>query len=151
MPPSVWLLQICWWYPVVKGGSSQSIWVSSLWYPDLHWKACMLDVLQQTQTKCRKDQSSSHCLYLQPLIDWLVGRDSADIGGKHIPFKSSVRNLGVHLNQALPMQQHISNMCHTCTAYLELRRIASIQPYLTQSATVKLVSSAITSWLDYCN
>ena len=83
---------------------------------------------------------------------WLVGRDSADIGGKRIPFfKSSVRNLGIHLDQALPMQQHISNVCHTCTAYLELRRIASIQPYLTQSAAVELVSSAITSRLDYCN
>ena len=35
-------------------------------------------------------------------------------------------------------------------AYLELR-IASIQPYLTQSATAQLISSAITSRLEYCN
>ena len=28
----------------------------------------------------------------------LVGRDSVDIGGKRIPFRSSVRNLGVHLD-----------------------------------------------------
>ena len=34
---------------------------------------------------------------------------------------------------------------------LELRRIASIRPYLTQSATAQLISSAITSRLDYCN
>ena len=50
------------------------------------------------------------------------------------------------------MQQHISSVCHA--AYLELRRIASIWPYLTQSATAQLISSAksaITSWLDYCN
>ena len=46
------------------------------------------------------------------------------------------------------MQQHISSVCHT--AYLELR-IASIRPYLTQSATAQLVSSAITSRLEYCN
>ena len=78
-----------------------------------------------------------------------VGRDSADIGDKHIPFKSSVRNLGVHLDQTLSMQQHISSVCRA--AYLELRRIASIQPYFTQSATARLVSSAITSRLDYCN
>ena len=69
----------------------------------------------------------------------LVGRDSVDIGGK----------LGVHLDQTLSMQQHISSVCHA--AYLELRRIASIRPYLTQSATAQLVSSAITSRLDYCN
>ena len=42
MSPRVWLSQIRWWYPVVKGGSSQSISVSSLWYPDLHWKSCRL-------------------------------------------------------------------------------------------------------------
>ena len=71
-----------------------------------------------------------------------VGRDSVDTGGKCIPFRSSVRNLGVHLNQTLPMQQHISSVC--CAAYLELRGIASIRPYLTQSATAQLVSSAIT-------
>ena len=47
------------------------------------------------------------------------------------------------------MQQHISSVCRA--AYLELRRIASIRPYLTQSATAQLVSSAITSRLDYCN
>ena len=78
----------------------------------------------------------------------LVGRDCVDIRGKHIPFRSSVTNLGVHLDQTLSMQQHISSVC--CAAYLELR-IASIQPYLTQSATARLVSSAITSRLDYCN
>ena len=78
-----------------------------------------------------------------------VGRDSIDIGGKRIPFRSSVRNLGVHLDQTLSMQQHISSVGRA--AYLELRRIASIRPYLTQSATAQLVSSAITSRLDYCN
>ena len=78
-----------------------------------------------------------------------VGRDSADIGGKRIPFRSSVRNLGVHLVQTLSVQQHISSVCRA--AYLELRRIALIRPYLTQSATAQLVSSATTSRLDYCN
>ena len=69
-------------------------------------------------------------------------------GGKHISFKSSIRNLGVHLDQTLSMQQHISNVCHT--AYLELR-IASIRPYLTQSASAQLLSSAVSSRLDYCS
>ena len=59
-----------------------------------------------------------------------VGRNSADVGGKRIPFKASVRNLGVRLDQTLSMQQHISNVC--CTAYLELGTIASIRPYLTR-------------------
>ena len=78
-----------------------------------------------------------------------IGRDSVDIGGKRIPFRSSVRNLGVHLDHTLSIQQHISSVCRA--AYLELRRIASIRPYLTQSATAQLVSSAIASGLDYCH
>ena len=44
-----------------------------------------------------------------------VGRDSVDIGGKRIPFRSSVRNLGVHLDQTLSMQQHISSVCRAET------------------------------------
>ena len=32
-----------------------------------------------------------------------IDRDNADIGGKRIPFKVSVRNLGVHLDQTLSM------------------------------------------------
>ena len=78
-----------------------------------------------------------------------VGRDSVDTDGKRIPFRSSVRNLGVHLDQTLSMQQHISSVCRA--AYLGLRRIPSVPPYLTQSATAQLISSSITSRLDYCN
>ena len=78
-----------------------------------------------------------------------VGRDSVDIGGKRIQFKSLVRNLGVRLDQTLSIQQNSSSVCRA--ADLELRRIASLRLYLTQSATDQLVSSAITSWLDYYN
>ena len=87
-------------------------------------------------------------LHLTSLRLSSVGRDIVDTGGKRIPFRSSVRNLGVHLDQTLSMQQHISSVCRV--AYPELRT-ASIRPYLTQSETAQLVSSAITSRLDYCN
>ena len=111
-------------YADVKEGSSQSISVSSLWYPDLHWMSCRLDVQQQAQTKCRKDQRSSRCITSHLSS---VGRDNVDIGGKRIQFRSSVRNLGVHLDQTLSMQQHISNVCraawllqfHPCRITLE--------------------------------
>ena len=73
-----------------------------------------------------------------------VGRDSADIDGKRVPLKSSVRNLGVHLDQTL---------CNnTSTVYaVQLRRIASIRPYLTRTAITQLVKSAVTSRLGYYN
>ncbi len=43
------------------------------------------------------------------------------------------------------MKQHFSSLC--CTTFLELRRIASIRPFLFNSSTEKLVASR----LDYCN
>ena len=80
-----------------------------------------------------------------------VGCESADIGGSgsYIPFQTTVTYLGVHLDQTLPMKQHISSLCHT--TFLALKRIASIRPFLSNSSTEKLVATTITSRLDYCN
>ena len=47
------------------------------------------------------------------------------------------------------MQKHISSIC--CASFLELRRIASIRPYLSQSAAARLVAAMVISRLDYCN
>ena len=78
-----------------------------------------------------------------------VGCESADIGGSCIPFQTTVTYLGVHLDQTLSVKQHISSLCRT--TFLELRRIASIRPFLSNSSTEKLVASMIMSRLDYCN
>ena len=78
-----------------------------------------------------------------------VGSVSTDIGDHKIPSSSCVRYLGVHIDQTLSMQQHISHVCRN--TFLALRRIASIRPYLSQSSTARLVSGLITSRLDYCN
>ena len=56
---------------------------------------------------------------------------------------------GVHLDKTLSMQKHISSIC--CASFLELRRIASIRPYLSQSAAARLVAAMVKSRLDYCN
>ena len=69
---------------------------------------------------------------------------SVDIGRNSVPFKTSVKYLGVHLDKMLSVQKHISSIC--CVSFLELRRIASIQPYLSQS-----VAAVVISRLDYCN
>ena len=49
----------------------------------------------------------------------------------------------------LSMQKHISSIC--CASFLELRRIASIRPYLSQSVAARLVAAVVISRLDYCN
>ena len=74
---------------------------------------------------------------------------SVDIGRNSVPFKTSVKYLGVHLDRTLSMQKYISSIC--CASFLELRCIASIQPYLSQSAAARPVAAMVISGLDYCN
>ena len=78
----------------------------------------------------------------------LVENECPSIGGNSVPFKMSVKYLGVHLEQKLSMRQHIDSVCRA--SFLELRRAASIRPYLSRSATAGLAAAMITSRLDYC-
>ena len=79
----------------------------------------------------------------------LVESECANIGGNSVPFKMSVKCLGVHLDQTLSMRQHINSVCRA--SFLELQRAATVRLYLSQSATAGLVVAMIISRLDYCN
>ena len=61
----------------------------------------------------------------------------------------SVKYIEIHLDQTLSMRQHIDSVCRA--SFLELRRAATIRPYLSKSATARLVAAMIISRLDYCN
>ena len=74
---------------------------------------------------------------------------SITIGNAKIPFKHSVKNLGLTLDCHLIMNAHVSNIVRTC--YFELRRLASIPRFLTSTETVILVSAFVLSRIDYCN
>ena len=74
---------------------------------------------------------------------------SITIGNAQIPFKHSVKNLGITLDCHLTMNEHVSNISRTC--YFELRRLASIRRFLTSTATATLVSAFVFSRIDYCN
>ena len=47
------------------------------------------------------------------------------------------------------MRQHIDSVCRA--SFQELRGVATIRPYLSQSAIARLVAAMIISRLDYCN
>ena len=79
----------------------------------------------------------------------LVDSESANIGGNDITFKTCIKYLGVRIYQTLSMHDQISSVCRASS--LELRRISSIRRYLSRDATAGLVTSMITSRLDYCN
>ena len=74
---------------------------------------------------------------------------SITIGNAKIPFKQSVKNLGLTFDCHLTMNAHVSNIYRTC--YFELRRLASIRRFLTSTATATLVSAFVFSRIDYCN
>ena len=74
---------------------------------------------------------------------------SVDLNGTSIHLSSSVRNLGVTLDQNLSFQQNVSRTCQIC--YFELRRINLIRNYLSQDALKTLISAFVLSRINYCN
>ena len=74
---------------------------------------------------------------------------SITIGNAQIPFKQSVKNLGLTLDCHLTMNAHVTNIARTC--YIEQYRLASICRFLTSTATTTLVSAFVSSKIDYCN
>ena len=74
---------------------------------------------------------------------------SVTIGNAQIPFKQSVKNLGLALYCHLTMNAHVSNISRTC--YSELRCLASIHRFLTSTVTATLVSAFVLSRIYYFN
>ena len=75
--------------------------------------------------------------------------DSLNVVGIDIKPSTSVRNLGVIIDQDLSLRQQVNAICRSC--YGHLRSIIQIRPYLTKSAAHTIVQSLISSRLDYCN
>ena len=75
----------------------------------------------------------------------LVDSNSAEVGVGNISFKTSVKYLGVKTGQPLFMQDPIISVCRASS--VELRSLASIRPYLSNSTYARLVTALITSRL----
>ena len=104
-----------------------------------------LHLSDEKKKQKNKKQKNSHFGTCLESVD----SECANIGGNSVPFKTSVKYLWVHLDGTLSVQKHISSIC--CASFLELWRIASVWPYLSQSAAARLVAAMVISRLDYCN
>ena len=82
------------------------------------------------------------CMHLS-----LIDSERAYVGGNTSAFQTSVKYLGLHLDQTLSMQQQSFSLRRA--ASLELRSIASIRPFPIVNATAKL-TCFIHDNLDYC-
>ena len=89
------------------------------------------------------------------LDDWILISDqltlpsAVDLNGCSITISSSVRNLGVTVDQSLSFRQHVANVCRLC--YLEIRRISFVRHHLTDDALKTLLCAFVLSRLYYCN
>ena len=60
-----------------------------------------------------------------------------------------VRDLGVILNQALSMKQHINKVTSNCL--FQIRQLKQVRRILCPEITTSLITAFVTSRLDYCN
>ena len=72
-----------------------------------------------------------------------------NIYGTCVKFSTLVRNLGITLDSARLLHQHVMNVCRI--AYFELSRINSIRNLLSIDVVKTLVCSLVLSITDYCN
>ena len=73
----------------------------------------------------------------------------ASVDGHNVEFSSGAKDLGVHIDNTLSMEKHISAVCRS--ANYELRRISQIRSYLPQHCLEQLICCFVLSRLDYCN
>ena len=106
------------------------------------WATANMLILNYNKTELMlvTSKRSKHLHYLPTSIT---------IGNAQISFKQSVKNLGFTLDYCLTMNAHVSNIARTF--YFELRRLASIRKFLTNTTTATLVSAFVLSRIDYCN
>jgi len=88
---------------------------------------------------CSTAGLSSHIDHVTPFV----------IDGSSVAPVTSIKLLGVQMDSELTMTSHISRTVSTC--FYQLRRLKGIRKSLPMESAKTLVSSFVTSRLDYCN
>ena len=115
-------------------------------------QSCTSDVdtwMSANKLKLNCEKTEAVRFYRQPHHSPDLLPSSLMLGSSTIEFSDTVRDLGVLLDSDLSMKQHVTKTCQL--AYMELKKIAAIPPFLTEDATKTLVSSYILWRLDYCS
>jgi len=71
------------------------------------------------------------------------------VGSDVIKPVSVVRDLGVSLDQELPMKQHTNKVTRNC--FFQIRLLKQVRRILGLEITTSLITAFVTSRLDYCN
>ena len=71
------------------------------------------------------------------------------IDGQCIRFSNKVKNVGVHIDKNLNLNNHVNSVVSHC--YALLRDVRRIKVFLKKSDLKKLIHAIISHRLDYCN
>ena len=71
------------------------------------------------------------------------------VGNQDIIPQSSAKSLGFVFDDKMTMQKQVTNQCRN--AYMHIRSLSRIKPFLPQECLETLVHAFISSKLDYCN
>jgi hypothetical protein len=102
-----------------------------------------------SSNKLKMNDQKTEVLMIHPTRIKPNIKPTLKIGESTIIPSSSVRNLGVILDQNATMKEHIKKICSG--AHFQIYSIGKIRPFLTRTALERLVHALITSKLDYCN
>lgn len=108
----------------------------SAWMHDNHLK------LNHSKTECIVIGSKHTLQQVQNVSELKVGNAT-------VACANSVKNIGAVFDSQLTMVEQVGATCRSC--YMHVRNIGRIRPFLSQSATEKLVHAFISSKLDYNN
>jgi len=72
-----------------------------------------------------------------------------DVTGAVVPFRDTVKLLGVTLDSAMSMDRHVTEVIRSCSYHT--RALRHIRPLLTLDVTKSVGHSIVASRLDYAN
>ena len=75
--------------------------------------------------------------------------DGIMMGGEVVPLSSSVKSLGVIIDEQLKLDSHVKNVCRIC--YFHIRGLRSLRSSLDDVTAVTIGRAIVMSRLDYCN
>ncbi|KAF7246057.1 ATPase WRNIP1 [Varanus komodoensis] len=115
--------------------------------PVLNW--CLAEVMGYMRAnKLKLNPDKMEVLLVGGSSSW-VGDLGLVLNGVALPLKDRVRSLGVLLDPELSLEAQMTVVARN--AFLQLRLIHQLRPYLEDDCLATVTHALVTSWLDFCN
>ena len=113
-------------------------------------EACVRDIdLSMIQNRLKINQQKTEVLVFSSRYRLRPNIHDFTIVDGVLNSSSTVKDIGLTLDESLSMVPHVTAMCKS--AFFPLRNISKIRKFLNMETTKSLVHASITSKVDYCN